>query len=295
MFKGYDILNKVLLSKPVQRLKLIKQLGPIDLIFTKANHKRFEHSVGTAELVIKTMENMRNSDGESPNPDLIEHIAIAGLLHDIGHGPFSHLYEKINPSFCHEEKTLKIIDSMEGIFDKPFVKDCICPRINESLDFPYCLINNKINGLDLDKIDYIVRDCKYLEQPVKFNQDFFNDIRIINNEIIYPDYSYNDIESIFKTRFFLYEHFYSCKSIKRLEHFFIEEIKNSKIVFDEDSTDCIIDESFIAKLRQRMNTSKDIGLTSCINSGTNGIFKFFDDSGVIVTKYISTREKHVHY
>lgn len=72
-----------------QRIRRIKQLGLISLIYPGANHTRFEHCIGTMNLASKLATKLDLSDDE------IELIRISGLLHDIGHGPFSHVSEGV--------------------------------------------------------------------------------------------------------------------------------------------------------------------------------------------------------
>ena len=79
-----------------QRIRRIKQLGLINLIYPGANHSRFEHCIGTMNLATKLATNLDLSKDE------IELVRISGLLHDVGHGPFSHVSEGVL-SFPHEE------------------------------------------------------------------------------------------------------------------------------------------------------------------------------------------------
>ena len=79
-----------------QRIRRIKQLGLISLIYPGANHTRFEHCIGTMNLSSKLATKLDLSDDE------IELVRISGLLHDVGHGPFSHVSEGVL-SFPHKE------------------------------------------------------------------------------------------------------------------------------------------------------------------------------------------------
>ena len=132
-----------------QRIRRIKQLGLISLIYPGANHTRFEHCIGTMNLASKLATKLDLSDDE------IELVRMSGLLHDIGHGPFSHVSEGVL-SFPHEELTKYVIEktSLHDLLDEKF-------NTKEIVD----IINGRghlgpiISGeLDVDRMDYLLRD-----------------------------------------------------------------------------------------------------------------------------------------
>ena len=132
-----------------QRLRRIKQLGLISLIYPGANHTRFEHSIGTMNLGSKLATELELSNDE------IELIRISALLHDIGHGPFSHVSEGVL-SVPHEELTKYVITktSMRDLLEEKF-------NVNDIVD----IVNGKgylgpiVSGeLDVDRMDYLLRD-----------------------------------------------------------------------------------------------------------------------------------------
>ncbi|MBQ2652350.1 MAG: HD domain-containing protein [Methanobrevibacter sp.] len=132
-----------------QRLRRIKQLGLISLIYPGATHTRFEHSVGTMNLGYKLSTELGLSD------DDIELIRASALLHDIGHGPFSHVSEGVL-SVPHEELTKYVVTktSMRDLLEEKF-------DVNEIVD----IVTGKgylgpiVSGeLDVDRMDYLLRD-----------------------------------------------------------------------------------------------------------------------------------------
>ena len=132
-----------------QRLRRIKQLGLISLIYPGANHTRFEHSIGTMNLGSKLATELELSNDE------IELIRISALLHDRGHGPFSHVSEGVL-SVPHEELTKYVITktSMRDLLEEKF-------NVNDIVD----IVNGKgylgpiVSGeLDVDRMDYLLRD-----------------------------------------------------------------------------------------------------------------------------------------
>lgn len=132
-----------------QRLRRIKQLGLISLIYPGATHTRFEHSIGTMNLGFKLSEELGLENDE------IELIRASALLHDIGHGPFSHVSEGVL-SVPHEELTKFVITqtSMKDLLEEKF-------DVSEIVD----IISGKgylgpiVSGeLDVDRMDYLMRD-----------------------------------------------------------------------------------------------------------------------------------------
>ena len=136
----------------LQRLRRVKQLGFISLIYPGANHSRFEHSIGTMHLASKLAEQLELDDHDK---DLVR---MAGLLHDTGHGPFSHVSEAVF-DVPHEELTGFIVK-----------ESSLADKLSEKFDTQEIvdIINGKgrlgpiISGeLDMDRMDYLIRDSHY--------------------------------------------------------------------------------------------------------------------------------------
>ncbi len=132
-----------------QRLRRIKQLGLISLIYPGANHTRFEHCVGTMNLASKLAYELGLDEYET------QLVRISGLVHDIGHGPFSHVSEGVL-SFPHEELTKYVVEktSMHDLLSEKFDTKQIVDIINGKGH-----LGPIISGeLDVDRMDYLLRD-----------------------------------------------------------------------------------------------------------------------------------------
>ena len=132
-----------------QRLRRIKQLGLISLIYPGANHTRFEHCVGTMNLASKLASELGLDEYET------QLVRISGLVHDIGHGPFSHVSEGVL-SFPHEELTKYVVEktSMHDLLSEKFDTKQIVDIINGKGH-----LGPIISGeLDVDRMDYLLRD-----------------------------------------------------------------------------------------------------------------------------------------
>lgn len=132
-----------------QRLRRIKQLGLISLIYPGATHTRFEHSIGTMNLGSKLSEELGLENDET------ELIRASALLHDIGHGPFSHVSEGVL-SVPHEELTKFVVTetSMRDLLEERFDVSEIVKIVNGQGH-----LGPIVSGeLDVDRMDYLLRD-----------------------------------------------------------------------------------------------------------------------------------------
>eukprot|EP01006_Ploeotia_vitrea_P003943 TRINITY_DN113550_c0_g1_i1.p1 TRINITY_DN113550_c0_g1~~TRINITY_DN113550_c0_g1_i1.p1 ORF type:complete len:498 (+),score=14.04 TRINITY_DN113550_c0_g1_i1:64-1557(+) len=170
-----------------QRLRELKQLSICHMVFPGATHSRFEHSLGVAFLCFKLITRLRaQMDAEKVDPtveyyitnDDIKRVTIAGLCHDLGHGPFSHTFETdILPNILpkgeapnHEQQSINILAMLnddENIGLTPEDLDVIGrmiqgePDDQEKKRFLFQIVSNPDYSLDMDKIDYIQRDSYY--------------------------------------------------------------------------------------------------------------------------------------
>jgi len=162
---------------------------------------------------------------------ICELVKIAALCHDVGHGPFSHTFDDIfipNISkkqnlgdFIHHENRSKailehIIKSNKELFEYikiegiNFIKSLIDP--SDKKQFIYQIVSNNINGIDVDKFDYLGRDTYNLGLKYGLNcNKLIDDIVIINDMICYPEQMYNEVISIFHTRYRLFKEVYKHK------------------------------------------------------------------------------------
>lgn len=147
-----DFELKVVDTVEMQRLRRIKQLGFTNLVYPGANHTRFEHSIGTLSLANKVGTTLEL------DKEVIELLRICGLLHDIGHSPFSHVSEKAL-KHKHETVTKKIIadSSITDIIEERFDVKLITSIIDGKTKYGKIISGD----LDVDRMDYLARDSYY--------------------------------------------------------------------------------------------------------------------------------------
>lgn len=145
-----------------QRLRRIKQLGTTYLTFHGAEHSRFNHSLGVYEIVRRIINKMEAQEGWNKEERLVS--LCAALLHDLGHGPFSHSFEKVF-FLDHEEFTKKIIledTNVNAVLSR--VEPNFPEKVAQVIDKSYVdkLVVSMISSqIDADRMDYLLRDAYY--------------------------------------------------------------------------------------------------------------------------------------
>ena len=156
-----------------QRLRRVRQIGSGVLVFPGAHHTRYQHSLGVCELARRMLDSLGVAA-----PALREGVLLAALCHDIGHAPFSHAFDRFGEvQFEHEERSQHLLLKMyEDLKEHPAVRGVLDPaaarwaahlidpdRQLSASPEPYLeQIVNNVNIMDVDKLDYLMRDCQHL-------------------------------------------------------------------------------------------------------------------------------------
>ena len=156
--------REIIDSFAFQRLRRIRQLAGAEYVYPGANHTRFEHSLGVLHLAGLLTHNPQLS--EVLSEDEAQMIRIAALLHDVGHGPFSHIFEHLLVKFLrktHEDMTTWIIQNSELrdiICNLGYDPDVIGKLAVGNLNKPEMNFMDQIirSAVDVDKLDFVVRD-----------------------------------------------------------------------------------------------------------------------------------------
>ena len=159
----YEVIWNWLDSKEFQRLRRIRQLGGDFQVYPTAEHSRFSHSLGVYEIVRRMVTEVKTLCAELTEYEKVC-VMLAGLLHDVGHGPFSHAFEHVT-NHSHEEYTVKIIlgntelNSILRAVSKKMPEDIvsIIQHTHEN-----DILNQIVSGqLDADRMDYLLRDSYF--------------------------------------------------------------------------------------------------------------------------------------
>lgn len=207
-----------------QRLRFLKQLSITYFVYPGGNHTRFEHCLGTGYLANDLVKRcFRSLNCE--NKYIIDCVSLAGLCHDIGHGPFSHTFDSILHSlgigkeWNHEDFSKDILKYLidDNYLDVDndklnFIHSLIIgdKQIQTDYQWIYQIVANKTNSIDVDKFDYICRDIYHLglhNLSVDYSR-VYNDCKIIDDTICYSEKNDYTLLSIFESRLSLHKKVY---------------------------------------------------------------------------------------
>ena len=221
-----DLILQLINHPYFQRLRRISQMGLSSLVYPGAHHTRFEHAIGAMHVMQKAIE-VLITKGIQISPQEREAMQIAILLHDIGHGPFSHATEKtLLQGIHHETISLRVISLLNQIF-------------NGKLDLAYQIFTNQyprkfmyqlVSGqVDVDRLDYLKRDSFYTgvtEGNINTNR-ILAMMNVINEQLVFEVKGIHSLEKFLLARRLMYWQVYLHKTslaaevllVKTLERF----------------------------------------------------------------------------
>ena len=215
------IIWRLINSQEMQRLRRIKQLGGTYQVFQSAEHSRFVHSLGVYQVVRRMLEAECLSNALNDYDKLC--VMCAGLLHDIGHGPFSHSFEGVFGG-NHEDMTVKMIleDSevhhiLSSFYEK--LPQDVASIIQHTHPH-HILIQMVSSQLDADRMDYLLRDS-YMSGTTYGHFDMsriLRTMRIRDGKIVYKESGVQAIENYILARYHMYWQVYYHPTARSYEH-----------------------------------------------------------------------------
>ena len=241
---------KLIHTPEFQRLQNIKQLGFSYTVFPGATGTRFQHSIGVCYLSYLLCMKIRNKypDKEYEIKELgvttkltdqiILYIMIGGLFHDIQHNEYSHVFDHIvkeiikHPNTEHEIRSIivtRIVCKRELNYNENeinFITSLINPS-EEHTGVLYQIVSNNLNGLDVDKFDYLRRDptnigLSFKFDPIRILEEFIIDK---NNNIAYSKHCSQDVLDCYFFRYKFHTIVYAHKTVKIIEEMFTDIFK----------------------------------------------------------------------
>jgi len=220
-----------LLEHPyVQRLRNIKQMGLSYLVYPGACHSRFSHALGAMHLMCQSLLSLQ-SKGQNISDEEIEAASCAILLHDIGHGPFSHTLENtIVENISHEELSLAFMKKLNTQFNNRLAMAIAIFDGSYPKKFLHQLVSSQ---LDVDRLDYLCRDSFFsgvaegmigLERIIKM-LDVTNDQLIVEAKGIYS------IEKFLISRRLMYWQVYLHKTVLSADQILLQLLRRAKLLF----------------------------------------------------------------
>ena len=214
----------------------------LERIVTSTDPQSIDQYLNDIDELNNYYERIYQSQVHTLDEYVCELIKIAALCHDLGHGPLSHVFDDVllpavgkadHPCATHEErsglllelliKNNKILSNIIHDNEIKFMKNLINPNPNIHKGFIYQIVSNSLTGLDVDKFDYLARDIYMLNfQALIDSTRLVKHIKIIDNNIVYPEQSIDDIYNIFQTRFRLHKQVYCHKVVISVQFIIVE-------------------------------------------------------------------------
>jgi HD superfamily phosphohydrolase len=210
-----------------QRLRRIRQLGLTNLVYPGALHTRFHHAIGAMHLMRDAVEVIR-SKGHEITDEEAEGALIAILLHDIGHGPFSHALEhSLVHNITHEDLSALIMDRLNEEFSGKLNTAIRIFRNQHKKKFLYQLVSSQ---LDMDRLDYLLRDSFFtgVSEGIVSSDRIVKMLNVVNGELAVEDKGIYSIEKFIVARRLMYWQVYLHKTVLSAEHLLINILKRAK-------------------------------------------------------------------
>ncbi|NMM48596.1 HD domain-containing protein [Marinigracilibium pacificum] len=212
-----------------QRLRRIKQLGLAELVYPGALHTRFHHALGAYHLMGLALDQLRNK-GHQISAEEFQATQMAILLHDIGHGPFSHALEySLMPGIRHEEMSIQIMKRLNDQFDGAFnlTLDIFTNQYNRH--FFHELVSSQ---LDIDRLDYLMRDSFFtgVSEGTVGSSRIIKMLEIYNDKLVVEEKGIYSIENFLNSRRLMYWQVYLHKTAVAAEKMLIQIIKRAKFL-----------------------------------------------------------------
>lgn len=210
-----------------QRLRRIRQLGLTELVYPGANHTRFHHALGAMHLMGLALETLREK-GHTISGEEEEAARIAILMHDIGHGPFSHALENsILDGISHEELSLLFMERLNFHFGGSLDLAIRMFRGNYERPFFYQLISGQ---LDLDRMDYLLRDCFFTgvaEGSISAGR-LLKMVNVHDEELVIDEKAIYSVENFLSSRRLMYWQVYLHKTTVSAEEMLIQLMRRAR-------------------------------------------------------------------
>jgi len=210
-----------------QRLRRITQLGLSYLVYPGAHHTRFHHAIGCIYLMNKAIIQIRNK-GHEITVNEAQALKIAILLHDIGHGPFSHALEhSIVSQITHEQLSLLFMQQLNAQYDGKLSLAIKIFTNNHPKKFLHQLVSSQ---LDMDRLDYLKRDSFFsgVTEGNIGTERIINMLDVVDDALVVEEKGIYSIEKFLIARRLMYWQVYLHKTVVSAEHILIKTLKRAK-------------------------------------------------------------------
>lgn len=221
------IIHELIEHPYFQRLRRITQLGLSYLVYPGAYHTRFQHVIGATHLMEKAIGQLRSKGHEITEEESLA-VRIAILLHDIGHGAFSHALEhSIAHDISHEDISILFMEKLNKEFDGQLSLAIQIFKDEYHKKFLHQLVSSQ---LDMDRMDYLKRDSFYsgVQEGVISSDRIINMLNVVNDQLVVESKGIYSIEKFLIARRLMYWQVYLHKTVLSAENMLIKILQRAK-------------------------------------------------------------------
>ncbi len=229
----YEIIFDIMEHRCFQRLRRISQTGLLSLIFPGATHTRFHHAIGAMHLMFNALEILKQK-GVKISTEEEKGAMLAVLLHDVGHGPFSHALENILMDNWHHEKlSLLLMEQLNEEFSGELTIAIQMFQGKYYRKFFNQLISSQ---LDVDRLDYLKRDSFYtgVSEGNINTQRILSTLNVLDDELVLDEKGIYSIEHYLVARMFMYWQVYYHKAAVLAENLLIKIMNRAKTLVSQN-------------------------------------------------------------
>jgi len=222
-----ELVKSIIEHPYFQRLRRIRQLGMTHLVYSGAHHTRFHHALGAMHLMTQAIEVLR-SKGHSISDEEAEASEIAVMLHDIGHGPFSHaLEDAIVPEVKHEELSELFMSRLNIVFAGKLSLAIDIFRNRYHKKFLHQLVSGQ---MDMDRMDYLNRDSFFtgVSEGVIGYDRIIKMLNVHSNNLVIDEKGIYSVEKFIIARRLMYWAVYLHKTVQSAEVHMVNILRRAK-------------------------------------------------------------------
>ena len=227
------IIFELIEHKYFQRLRRIKQLGLTYLVYPGAVHTRFQHAIGSMHLISMAIDVIK-SKGHEITDEESEATQIAILLHDMGHGPFSHALEScIIPNLHHEQLSLYFMQELNEEFHGQLSLAIEIFQNNYHKKFLHQLISGQ---LDMDRLDYLRRDSFFtgVSEGVVGSERIIKMLQVVDDNLVVESKGIYSVEKFLIARRLMYWQVYLHKTVVVSELLLVKALERIKELYNKN-------------------------------------------------------------
>jgi uncharacterized protein len=228
-----ELLFDIISHPYFQRLRHIRQLGLTDMVYPGALHTRFQHALGAMHLMGQVLDNLRQKKIEISDKEY-EAAQIAILLHDLGHGPFSHaLEDSILQGIKHESISYLMMNEMNEEFNGALELALKIFRNSYQRNFFNQLVSSQ---LDIDRLDYLKRDCFFtgVQEGTIGVDRILSMLHVHRDQLVVEEKGIYSVENFLTARRLMYWQVYLHKTTVSAERMVVNVIRRAQTLMQAD-------------------------------------------------------------